>query len=122
MTETPHAKPAPTSAVQQSPSRSERGLMWLLFIGCGVIAGMFVPQNGIRSVASQWLNGAAVASSEVEANVESEPADAHGDSEGVFIVSIAAQETYGVTVDKAKPGVYTQHINCLLYTSPSPRD
>lgn len=114
MTDSSSGKAATTTSLKKSTARTERILLWLLLIGCGVITGLFVPQNGMRSVLAQWLNGGATAT------VEAEEDDSHEDPEGVFMVTIAAQQTYGVEVAKAKPGKYTQHISVPAFIRERP--
>lgn len=82
--------------VKSDSSGSGRASIFgLLAIGlaAGVVGGMFVPQNGIRNVADRFLNGEGIA--------EAAEDDGHsGDSSGMFDVSLAAQDTYGVSLTR----------------------
>lgn len=81
-------------------------------IGIGVLIGMFIPQNGIRLVVTEWLMPAEA--------TEEEEADNEGEDTGIFEVSVAAQKTYGLEIAKAKPGTYTQHVRVPAFVRERP--
>ena len=45
-----------------------------------------------------------------------------GDSDGDEVINVVLREGVGVGVSASDGVVITQPLNCLLYTSPSPRD
>lgn len=113
MPATPENSPA-VSPQKKPVARTERALMAGLLIGCGLIAGLFVPQNGLRGVLSQWLTAGSIA-----VEPAAEEAEEAG-SEGAFFVTIAAQETYGVVIDKAKPSSFTQYVQVPAFVRERP--
>lgn len=86
----------------------------VILLAAGFAGGLFVPQNGIRAVLKTWLSVGSTADS------VSQESEEHADESGLFDVTIAAQETYGVRVAKAEPGAYTQHITVPAFIRERP--
>lgn len=80
--------------------------------GLGVLIGLFIPQSGIRPIVTAWLLPD-------ESAEDEEAEDDHADG-GLFVVSIAAQKTYGLEIAKAKPSTWTQSVKVPAFVRERP--
>lgn len=122
MTDSVESKPSsadgtPRPASQPNGSlRSDRGFIVVvaaLSVATGIIGGMLIPGNGVRSVVSAWLSG----------SPEEEPAEDTGHSEtNSFEVSLAALDTYGVDFSRVEdvPTQYTQYFSVPAFVRERP--
>lgn len=102
------SKPIVSTSVAPRAPRAASSFRNLVLAGVGLlglIVGVLIPQDGIRPIVERWLTGSAPVA---------EPADEGpvAVAGGVFEVSIAAQETYGLTFSRVEElaDSYTQHI------------
>ncbi|MDG1897279.1 MAG: HlyD family efflux transporter periplasmic adaptor subunit [Fuerstiella sp.] len=104
-------------ATDEVKSRPRTPAVLLVAMAVGVVAGVLIPSDGIRSVAKRWLVSGSQSVTDDTASDPNAEDDAHG---GTFEVSIAAQKTYGLVVGKASPGSFTQHIDVPAFIRERP--
>ncbi|MCP4508722.1 MAG: HlyD family efflux transporter periplasmic adaptor subunit [Fuerstiella sp.] len=105
------------SATGNSRSHSRAATALLIAVAAGVVAGLLIPPNGVRSVAERWLLSDSRQVADDSTSGSDAEQDAHG---GTFEVSIAAQKTYGLVVGKASRGSFTQHIDVPAFIRERP--
>ncbi len=121
-TNRPQSHAAAEGQLSQPPtskanSRLKTTAVLLTAVTVGVVAGVFIPPAGVRSVAERWLvSGSAQVEDDAASDSGGEDA-AHG---GGFEVSIAAQETYGLVVGKATLSSFTQHVDVPAFIRERP--
>ena len=93
-------------------SRWQISAVGVAAIAIGIICGLLIPQGGIRSAITAWLAGDAIDVSESD---EEEAADT-----GIFAISKAAQQTFGLKVEKVKSESFTQNLRVPAFVRERP--
>ena len=104
-------------ATSADNSRPRSSAVLLAAVATGVVAGVLIPPDGVRSVAERWLLNS---SQQVADDAASDANAEHDDHGGTFEVSIAAQKTYGLVVGKASLGSFTQYIDVPAFIRERP--
>lgn len=104
-------------SASKARSRLRTAAVLLTAVTVGVVAGVFIPPDGIRSAVERWLVSGSPQVAEDAASDSGTEDAAHS---GVFEVSIAAQKTYGLLVGKANVSSFTQHVDVPAFIRERP--